>query len=93
MDPRLAVVLLGGLLIVSGLVWIGWIEVSKRIAETKDVPAPNWQAVVMYLLQHLAPEYLVPLTLIAIGAAMAVGGVWTAPAAAGGAATASPTPK
>jgi hypothetical protein len=92
MDPRLTVVWLGGLLIVAGLFWIGWIEVSKRITKTADEPAPNWPAVVMYLLQHLAPEYLVPLTLIVIGGAMAVGAVWTAPAI-GGAATASPTPK
>ena len=80
MDPRLAVVLLGGLLIVAGLFWIGWLEVSKQIFKTADSKATNWQDVVMYLLQHLAPEYLVPLTLIVIGAAMAVGGVWTAAA-------------
>ena len=92
MDPRLVVVWLGGILIGVGLIWIVWIQVSRMITTTTDAPAPNWPAVVMYLLQHLAPEYLVPLTLIAIGAAVAVGGVWTAPAAAGGAAAASPTP-
>jgi hypothetical protein len=80
MDPRLAAVLLGGLLIVSGLVWIGLVELGKAEIGALDQTNANWTKVAIWILQHVPPEYFVAFLLIVLGAATAVGAVWTAPA-------------
>jgi hypothetical protein len=80
MDPRLAAVLLGGLLIVSGLVWIGLVELGKAKIEPLTKTNGDWTVVAIWILTHVPPEYFVAFLLIVLGAATAVGAVWTAPA-------------
>ena len=91
-DPRLVVAWLGVLLVVFGLIWIVWTEWRKRkqtLAELSD--DVTWPHVVLYIFKRVPAEHFVAFLLIVLGAAVAVGAVWNAPAA-GGAATASPTP-
>jgi hypothetical protein len=94
-DPRLLVATLGGILIGVGLIWVVAIEIAKRFnsADLKVNSGATWPDVVLYICKVLPPDELVPVMFIAIGAALAFGAVWNAPAAAGGAAAASPSPK
>jgi hypothetical protein len=90
-DPRFLVAQLGGLLILFGLVWIVVTEVAERKTTRTELTTTDWPDVVRYVLTRVPAKHFVAVLLIVLGAAVAVGAVWTAPAPSTDA-KASPSP-